>query len=126
LIFKGILQQSLGQKTEADQSFTQAEEVLNSREQFLLARGQRYYLLNQNDAALADAQAVMGINPDSSGAYLLAGEAYENLGKYQEAVNSYQKASSLAEAQNNPSQVAFIRMRLAMLEQQLSAPAVQP
>ncbi len=126
LVFKGILQQSLGQKTDADQTFAQAEKALNSLEQFLLLRGQRYYTLNQNEAALGDAQAAIHINPDSSEGYLLAGEAYENLGKFQEALSAYQKASSLSEAQNNASLDAFVRMRLAMLMQRLNSPVNQP
>lgn len=126
LIFRGILQQSLGQQLEADQTFAQAEKIINNREKFLLTRGQRYYTLGENEAALEDAQAAMNINPDSAEGYLLAGEAYENLGKSNEALDAYQKASSLAEAQNNASLEAFVRMRMAMLMQRLGAPVAQP
>jgi tetratricopeptide (TPR) repeat protein len=119
LTFKGVLQQKLGQNAAAEQTFAAAEAVFGNRETFLLTRGQTYLRMGQGEAALADAQAAITLNPKSAIGYLLFGQANEALENYQEAIAAYQQAGTLADAQNNPQIAAIARMNLATLMQRL-------
>ena len=119
LIFKGALQQKLGQSAAAEETFAAAEKAAGNREAFLLARGQTYLRLGQNEAALADVQAAIALNPQSAIGYLLRGQANDTLGNYQEAIADYQQAGALADTQNNPQIAAIARMNMATLMQRL-------
>lgn len=119
LIFKGGLQQALGQKAAAEETFSQAEAAFGDREAFLLARGQMYLRLDQAQAALADAEAVVKLNPESASGFLLLGRANEWLENYQQAIAAYEQAANLADAQGN-SQIAVIaRVNMGVLMQRL-------
>jgi tetratricopeptide (TPR) repeat protein len=121
LIFKGVLQQELGQSAAAEEMFAAAEAAMGDREAFLLTRGQKYLLLGQAEAAIADAEAATGLNPESAAGYMLLGRANEWLGNYEEAVVAYEQASALAEAQGNAQLAAIARVNMGMLLQQLRA-----
>ncbi len=116
LVFKGVLLQALGRNAAAEETFAAAEAEMG-QEGFLIARSQRYLDLGQTQAALADAQAVVGLNPDSAMGYLMLGRAYERAGSYTQAVDAYTRASTLAEAQNNLEIAAIARVQLGMLMQ---------
>ena len=117
LIFKGSLQQGLGQDTEADKAFAAARKILNDPESFLLARGQAYLLLGQATPALADAMAAVEINPGSASGYMLIGHAQEQMENYAEAILAYQQASKLADDQGNYQLAATARVNMAVLMQ---------
>jgi len=68
----------------------------------------------QTKTALADARAVIELNPDSAIGYLVLGQVNEGAGNYVEAVNAYTRASTLAEAQNKLEIAAIARVQLAM------------
>jgi tetratricopeptide (TPR) repeat protein len=122
LILKGVLQQALGHNAAAEETFAAAEAQSGNKEEFLIARSRQYMSLGQSKAALADAQAVVALNSASAMGYLALGQANEGLGNYPEAIAAYQKASTLAQAQNKPEIDVLARMQLATLMQKPSVP----
>jgi tetratricopeptide (TPR) repeat protein len=119
LIFKGGLQQALGQKAAAEETFSQAEAAFGDRETFLLARGQMYVRLDQAQFALSDAEAAIRLNPESASGYLLLGRANEWLENYQQAIAAYEQAANLADAQGNSQIAAIARVNMGVLMQRL-------
>jgi len=115
LILKGSLQQELGQSTAAEETFAAAEKSLGDREAFLLTRGQVYLLLDQGEAALADAEAAVAINPQSAIGFLLLARASESLENYMQAIAAYEQAAALAEAQDNSQIAATARVNMGIL-----------
>jgi tetratricopeptide (TPR) repeat protein len=117
LVRKGVLLGVLGRAAEAGEVFAQAEAASVSRKEFLLTRGQDWLAVGNFDAAAADAQAALEEDAESPEAYLLLGQVYELTEKFAEAIESYEKASSLADAQNRPDLTALARVRLAYMMQ---------
>jgi tetratricopeptide (TPR) repeat protein len=119
LTLKGTLQQGLGQSQRAEETFAAAEAAFGEREVFLLARGQAYLIANQAPAALADAQALLALDPQSAPGYMLLGRAQEWLENYPEAIAAYQQAATLAEAQGDFQLTGLARVNMGMLMQRL-------
>ncbi len=124
LVRKGVLLQSLGKQALADEAYKQAEAALNDRKLFLLMRGQDFMRVGKIEAGVADAKEALGIDPDSPEAYLMLGQAYELLENFGDALQAYEKASSLASEQDRPELTALARVRLAYLMQRI--PAMEP
>jgi tetratricopeptide (TPR) repeat protein len=122
LTLKGVVLQSSGKLQEAQTVFDQAALAAASRHEFLLTRGQAYILAARLDAALADTQTVLAENPQSALAHLLAGQIYELMQDYFRALDNYDQAAILAEAQNQLELIAIARTRMAFLTQIISAP----
>ena len=118
LTLKGVLQQKMGQFV-AGETFVAAEKAAGSRENFLITRAQMYLRVGDGKSMLADAQEVVTTNPQSAAGHLLLGQANETLGNGEAAIAAYEKAGSLADAQNNPQLAAISRMNLATLLQQI-------
>jgi tetratricopeptide (TPR) repeat protein len=123
LALKGVLHQVLGQDVFADEAYAAAEQAYADAESFLLARARAYLLLDQAEAALVDAQAVVELNPESAAGYMLMGRAYERLEDYLEAVLAYEQASTLAEELGDFQLAGTARINVGMLMQHLQ---VQP
>ncbi len=121
LILKGSLQQALGQRAAAEETFVVAEAALADREAYLLARGRAYLLLGQTLAALDDAEAVVALNPQSAAGYMLLGRSQEFLEDYPEAIAAYEQAATLADAQGNFQLAGTARVSMGMLMQRLQA-----
>jgi cytochrome c-type biogenesis protein CcmH/NrfG len=122
LVLQGGLQQQMGQEAAAEESFAATQRILGDRKTFLLTRGQAYLLLGQSAMALADAQAVVAMDPESAAGYMLLGGAYERMENYQEAILAYQQASKLADAQGNYQLAATARVNMATLMQRPPVP----
>ncbi len=121
-VFKGVLEEHLGQTQEADQSFSRAQVLAESQEAFLLARAQKYLLLGWADRAMADADAVLAENAKSAYAYFFKAQAYESQDALAEADSAYTKASELAAAAGETELEAIIRVQQAYLFQRMLAP----
>jgi tetratricopeptide (TPR) repeat protein len=122
LVLQGGLQQLMGQESAAEESFAAAQRILSDQKTFLLTRGQAYLLLGQSAMALADAQAVIELDPASATGYMLLGGAYERMEDYQEAIQAYQQASNLADTQGNYQLAATARVNMATLMQTAPVP----
>lgn len=123
LVLKGVLQQSLGQNESARETFSAAEVQLGNKEDFLITRARQFMKLGQAEAALADAQAAISLNADSAVGYLFLGEANVTLKNYPEAITALQRASELAEAQNELTIAASARAQLGVLLQMVPVQA---
>jgi tetratricopeptide (TPR) repeat protein len=126
LVLKGVIQEELGKPAEAEQAFTQSEQILQSREAFLLTRGQAYLYINLFEKALADGREIVRVNPDSAQGHLLAGQSMELLGYPQEALESYSKAFDAAEKTGQTELAAISRTRSAMLLQTMNTMVTPP
>jgi len=124
-VFKGALQQELGQGAASGETFAAAEAAFGNREDFLLARAQTYLLLDQPGTAVADAQEAVELNPESAAGYMLLGRAYEYMEDYVEAMFAYEQAIDLAEAQGDFQLVGTARVNVGMLMQRLQAQPIQ-
>ena len=120
-VFKGVLQQELGQSAASGETFAAVEAVFNNREEFLLARARTYLLVDQPEAAVADALEVIELNPESAIGYVLMGRAYEYMEDYLEAMFAYEQAIDLAEEQGDFQLVGTTRVNVGMLMQRLQA-----
>ena len=121
LLLKGGLQKNLGQSAEAEETFAAAEAALENREDFLLARGRTYLLLDQAQEALDDSQEAIALNPESAPGYMLLGRSHQMLENYMDAIFAYEQAGTLAEMQGNSRLAATARVNLGFLLQQQRA-----
>jgi tetratricopeptide (TPR) repeat protein len=120
-ILQGTLQQKLGRRTMAEETFAVAEAALGDQGRFLLTRGQAYLLLDQMPNALADAEAVIALDPESASGFMLLGRTNELLGDYPAAVVAYEQAAALAEIQGDFQLAGTARVSMGFLMQRLRA-----
>ena len=121
LVFKGVLHQELRQSVAAEEAYSAAELAFDAPENYLLARARTYLLLDQPTAALADAQAVLELNPESTEGYMMLARAYERLEEYLEAIFAYEQAIFLAEEQEDFQLSGIARVNVGLLRQRLQA-----
>jgi tetratricopeptide (TPR) repeat protein len=121
LVFLGALQQELGQNEAAEETFAAAELAFGDREDFLLTRARTNLMLGQPTAALADAQEVVELNPESAEGYMTLARAHEQSEEFVEAIFAYEQATYLAEEQGNYQLSAMARINVGLLRQRLPA-----
>jgi tetratricopeptide (TPR) repeat protein len=121
IVYKGVIQEQLGQPAQAAESFRDAEQGYAKREDFLLARAQAYLMAHQPEKVLADVQAVVELNPQAASAYLLRGQAHEAQQKYNDAMDDYNLAFKTADANGQTELAAMSRIYIAMLTQTMNA-----
>lgn len=114
-IFQGVLQETLEDEAEAEQSFDRAQAGLADPQRFYFSRGQLYLRFNQPDKTEADAQAALNIDKNSAEAWLLLGQALETQSKTVEALQAYQSASDLGLEHGNNEVVVLARLALGRL-----------
>jgi tetratricopeptide (TPR) repeat protein len=112
LIYKGVVQELLGDEAIARQSFNQAQTKLNDPLHFYLMRSQLNLRIGRAIEAEGDAQAAIGLDQSSAAAWLLLGQALEIQQKIDDAILAYQKASELANVNNDPQ--IYVTARLAL------------
>jgi len=125
-VLKGVIQSLLGQGQAAGETFAAAEAKLGSRSALLVSRGQRWLLAGRFDAALADAQAAIALDPDSIVGHLVLGQAFERTQQEWKAITAYEQAAKLADAQNQPQLAVMARMQMGMIQQRPILPTPKP
>jgi len=115
LIFKGVTLEMLGDASGALALFDQAEMLIGARDAYLTERAQTYMVANHPELALADAQAIIEMAPESAMGYMVAGNAYSVLGEYAKGIESYELASQFAEAAGQTQLQGMARYQLANL-----------
>ena len=126
LIWKGIVLQLSGDAAGSEQAFDQARQNARNEIEFYLQRGQSYIRVARFDDVIADADAVLAINPDSAEAYYLRATGYEAKGDMFQAVQDVDKSAQLAQAAGNDSLYALARYRYAMMMQAGVGPTATP
>ena len=124
LILRGVLYDRLDQKAESSVEFSKAETVLNNREQFLLSRADAWMKVGDLANGFQDTQDSIRENPNSAEGYFYFGKINVLMQNNNQAIDSYTRASQLADQQGKTELNATIRMAMAMAMQ--SIPAFQP
>jgi len=123
----GAVQQKLGDTAGMTESFRRARALEPADTGFELDRSQVYLSFGMLTEAKADIEAVLAADPQNATAYYIQASILESLGQLNEALVALQKASDLAEAQNDPQLTALARYRLAMMLQQMQmVPPIVP
>jgi tetratricopeptide (TPR) repeat protein len=122
LVWQGVLEHLLGREDAANVAFATAEAIVGSRQQFLLERAQVYLNLYQSEALLADAEAVIRLDPDAPYGYFYSGQAYLQMGNYLVAQKNYEQTATLAAAAGETELEAIARIQIAQLYQMMMAP----
>jgi len=117
LTYKGVILQKLGKNEEGKNAFQQAERIFGSREKFLTGKAPIDMQSGDIQQMLIDAQEIIKLNPKSALGYFYFGKGNEALGDVPVALDSYDKASALANEQGQPELAATIRVTMAMLLQ---------
>lgn len=120
LILYGVVAQELGDAAAAEQAWQQARELLGGAEaSFLTDRGLAYLQAQRPEAALADLEEAVRLDPTSARAHLLVGSALETVGRVPEALAAFEQAATLAGAAGNAELVAVARVQAANLMQRM-------
>jgi len=122
LILKGIALELQGKTEQAQALYDRAQELLGDTETFLASRAQTYMLAGHSDLALADAQHIIELDPNSALGHFLLGNANASLGNYYEAADNYERASELADATGQTELQGMARVQLANLTMLMQAP----
>jgi len=110
-----VIYETMGREDEAAEAFKRAQALLTREEDFFIDRGIVYLQLNQWEAAQADAETALALNPESVLGYWILGGVHEAQGQMQEAINALQQAADLASAQGNDTLYAMIKIRLGIM-----------
>ncbi|RME77432.1 MAG: hypothetical protein D6784_03685 [Chloroflexi bacterium] len=124
LLFKAVLLDALGQPEQAAPLLVQARQAITDPVAFNLHRAQLEMRVDLPAQAEQHIREVLEKVPDSANGWLLLAQSLEAQQKYPEAVAAYQKASELAEAQNNEEIVVLARVSLAQLQMKMMSPPV--
>jgi tetratricopeptide (TPR) repeat protein len=121
-VLRGVIQGKLDQPEAASQSFEIARQKYETDDLFYNQRTVIYLMLADAQAALADVQTALEINPDSAYSYLYMAQAYELQGEIVKAIESYEQADALAEKSGDAQLQAIIRVSLSTAYQSLGFP----
>ena len=125
LVLKGVILEKLDRTAEAEEAFRQATTAAApAPEQVSLVRGRLQLQLGDAQQALTLAEQSIDENPSFAEGWFLAGQAYDQLGDFQQALSHMNTAADLALEQDNPSLYAIIKVNIGYLSPQ--APAQEP
>jgi tetratricopeptide (TPR) repeat protein len=123
LVLKGVALEKLDRAAEAEQYFSQADAAAAAPEQVPLVRGRLQLQLGDAQQALTLAEQSIEANPSYAEGWFLAGQAYDQLGNFQQALSHMNTAADLALEQDNPSLYAIIKVNVGYLSPRAPAPA---
>jgi hypothetical protein len=129
IVLRGVIESVLGQTAQSAADFALAETKMADRETFLLMRSEVWMRAGLPDQGLQDAAEVVQNNPSSAQGFFYIGRANELMKNYKIAIDAYNQASLLAEAQGKTELNATIRVVMAMLIQSVPpqfGPTPQP
>lgn len=124
LIMEGAYYEQLGQTESAEQAFGAAKRLAEDESNFLIMRAEVYLRTFQPARALEDLRVVLAREPEKAVAYYLQGVAYQNTGRLQEAVTSFQLAADYASAAGDTQLEGMSRVQISYLLQQMVVPAL--
>jgi tetratricopeptide (TPR) repeat protein len=122
-LWLGVLYHETGAPVRAENAFERARSSLGDELTFLLQRGMLYLEVGDLEASTQDALEVIERAPDLPDGYFLQGSIAERRGDLDAALESFQRASDLAEETGSGEMRAMARVRIAtILQQQITAP----
>ncbi len=113
LIWKGVLLENEGDP-EAEAWYARARAEA-PQDRFLFERAMVRVELQDADAVLSDANALIALKPDMPEAYFVRASGHEFKGDIPAALTDLERAAALADAQNNPSLYTAAKVRMASL-----------
>jgi tetratricopeptide (TPR) repeat protein len=122
LILKGMALELQGKTEQAQVLYDRAQVLLGETEAFLASRAQTYMLADRSDLALADAQHIVELDPDSALGHFILGNTNASLGNYYEAAANYERASELADAAGQTELQGLARIQLGNITMMMQAP----
>ncbi len=111
-----MLYEHLGEEEKARSAYQQARKIVDEGT-FYKLRAMTYVQVGDGEHALADARRAVQHHPHDPEAYFYLGNAYELLNRVPQALDAYENAARLAEAQKRDALLAVIRVRMAALLQ---------
>jgi tetratricopeptide (TPR) repeat protein len=118
----GVLYQVQGRATEAEAALTAARELADNEAVYYILLARAYEIVNLAEDALVAANRAIVLAPDSAEAYLTRGSIHEGADHYQEALDDFDHAATLADAQGQSALYVLARTRLGMLMQRGPSP----
>ena len=122
LILKGVALELQGETEQAQALYNRAQVLVGETDAFLASRAQTYMLAGRGDLALADAQHIVELDPDSALGHFILGNANASLGDYYEAADNYERASELADAAGQTELQGMARVQLGYIMMMMQAP----
>ncbi len=122
LILKGVALELQGETEQAQALYDRAQVLLGEAEAFLALRAQTHMLADRGDLALADAQHIIELDPNSALGHFIVGNANSSLGNYYEAADNYERASELADATGQTQLQAMAKIQLGNIMMMMQAP----
>ncbi len=119
----GVLSETMGDTARAEAAYVTARTLTDDDVKFYVLRSQAFLQTDNGEAALADADQAVAMDPDSVEGYFQRGSSLDMLGRLTEAIQAFQTASDLAE-DTNPQMAVLARVRMGYLIQ--SAPLYSP
>jgi tetratricopeptide (TPR) repeat protein len=127
LVLKGTLLTLIGGRDpEAEAAFREAEKAMGKLEYVYLMRAQNLSILGKPALAQSNAEEAIRINPESAQGYLILGQALEDQRDLEGAYQSYEKASTLSNDNNDPTVTAQARMKMGILLQSMGMDSLNP
>ena len=116
LIYKGVLDQTLGNAAAAEQSFAAAQaQLVDNPLAFYLARSQIFIRLNRPELAEQDARTVIDQDENIARAWLFLGQSLQVQGRNFEAAPAYERAGDIALENGENEIVVLARLALGNL-----------
>ena len=122
----GTTLEQLGDGAGAMAAFSAAQERFENQALYELSLGRVYIELRQPESALPHALLATELAPESPQAFFVLAGAYEGIGERQKAITALEKTEALAEAADDLTMVATVRVRLATLLQTVEFPGPSP
>ena len=116
-LWVGALQLRLGNSGAAETNWNTARKLYSNDQTFYFERGLLLTQFKEYTLAETDAQELIKQPTSAAEGYLLLGSIEEGHGQFSQAIDSYQKASTLAEQENKSGLVVAARSRMAYLMQ---------
>jgi tetratricopeptide (TPR) repeat protein len=126
LLFKGVLEESLGNEEAAQEAYAEALEGFADEKTLLVSRAQLFGFTGNVQAMLADAETLIEKYPETGYGYFYKASAFEHMGQYGEAAELYDQASRVAEAADEIQLTAIARVSLANLQMNIQVPQQTP
>jgi Flp pilus assembly protein TadD len=118
-LWLGATQQKLGDEQAASESFRRASDLSGDQVEFRVTQATVYLAMGMLDEALADANAVLTIDPENPQAYVILAGVSDARGDYSAAVDALQHAADFADKRNQPQISATVRYQMGLLLQRI-------
>ncbi len=122
MVLQGVVLELNQESQAAQRAYEEALTAYDDEEAFYSSRIQIYMTANQIDLALADADRMIDLNPESAIGYFQRGNAHASMGDTAAAIADMETASDLAEAAGQAELQGMARVQLGNLMMINSAP----